>query len=379
MRLRAVPSLLILGSFLTGASANSAQPPKPLTGDRYDCQSQTPGFPNRADVSLAEALKLVQQRQDRWFVYHCSPTAKSTTQSISAQATAVTGVVTYRQRIALPPNAVVEVKLLDVSRADAPADTIAEQTISTNGQQVPIPFNLPYEASQIQSRNHYAVAARILVDGKLRWISTRRYAVLTFGHPSQVEVMVEPVTTQPAANRDRPADPTHIKTSGWGSWQPIDQMEKANIDSGFSNMELGGYLDFQNACAQATGQPTDTFPNWFRLSNLVNQIGTGQVEYGCWVKDQFITTFSSTAVKRDTKQPYCLQVIAKTPINVYKQPQSTAEQIRILRSRDTVQPGTLPANVMTVDGTNWIQIQSPVEGWVMQGPPEAPGNLRLCP
>lgn len=375
MRSRAVPTLLIFGTLLTGVSASSAQPSQPVKSDRYDCKSQIKTFPNRSDVSLAEALKLVQQRQDSWFVYHCSPT---TTQSLSAQAAAVTGTVTYRQRIALPPNAVVDVKLLDVSRADAPAETIAKQTISTHGQQVPIPFNLSYKANQIQPRHHYAVAARILVDGKLRWISTRRYAVLTFGHPSQVEVMVEPVSTQPAAKRDRPADPTSIQTGGWGAWQPIDQLEKAKIDSGFSNMELGGYLDFQNACAQATGQPMETFPNWFRLSNLVNQIGTGQVEYGCWVKDQFITTFSITAIKRDTKQPYCLQVIAKTPIDVYQQPQSTAEPIRTLRSGDKVQLDTLPANVMTVAGTNWIQIQSPVEGWVMQGQPEASGNLRLC-
>ena len=43
----------------------------------------------------------------------------------------VTGSVTYRERIALPPSAVVTVKLLDVSRADAPAELIAEQVIAT--------------------------------------------------------------------------------------------------------------------------------------------------------------------------------------------------------------------------------------------------------
>ena len=41
----------------------------------------------------------------------------------------VTGTISYRQRIALTPTAVVEVKLLDVSRAGAQAITIAEQTI----------------------------------------------------------------------------------------------------------------------------------------------------------------------------------------------------------------------------------------------------------
>ena len=41
----------------------------------------------------------------------------------------VTGSVTYRERIALPPTAVVQVRLVDVSRADAPAVLIAEQVI----------------------------------------------------------------------------------------------------------------------------------------------------------------------------------------------------------------------------------------------------------
>ena len=53
----------------------------------------------------------------------------------------VTGRVTYRQRIALPPDAVVVVRVLDVSRADAPSITVAEQRIPVE-HQVPIPFSL---------------------------------------------------------------------------------------------------------------------------------------------------------------------------------------------------------------------------------------------
>jgi len=51
----------------------------------------------------------------------------------------VTGTVTYLQRIAPPPDAVVDVTLADVSLQDAPALTIAEQTLTEPGQ-VPIPF-----------------------------------------------------------------------------------------------------------------------------------------------------------------------------------------------------------------------------------------------
>ncbi|MDQ3175872.1 MAG: YbaY family lipoprotein, partial [Acidobacteriota bacterium] len=46
----------------------------------------------------------------------------------------VTGTVTYRQRIAMPPGAVVEVSLLDVSRADAPAVVLDKLEIKPTTQ-----------------------------------------------------------------------------------------------------------------------------------------------------------------------------------------------------------------------------------------------------
>jgi heat shock protein HslJ/uncharacterized lipoprotein YbaY len=79
----------------------------------------------------------------------------------------VTGTVTYLQRRALPPNAVVEVKLLDVSRAGAPSVTIAEQVITSGGKQVPFPFEVRYESNRINERRRYVVRARILVGRKL--------------------------------------------------------------------------------------------------------------------------------------------------------------------------------------------------------------------
>jgi uncharacterized lipoprotein YbaY len=77
----------------------------------------------------------------------------------------------------LPPGAKIEVQLVDVSRADAPAIILAEQTIITDGQQVPIPFQLTYNPNQINPRYFYAVQARILINKQLRWINTDRYSV----------------------------------------------------------------------------------------------------------------------------------------------------------------------------------------------------------
>lgn len=105
----------------------------------------------------------------------------------------VTGTVRYLQRIALSPSAVVEVKLLDVSRADSAAVTIAEQVIRPAGRQVPIEFELRYDPRHIEEPRRYAIQARILEDGKLRFINTKAYPVITGGHPNTVDVIVNAV------------------------------------------------------------------------------------------------------------------------------------------------------------------------------------------
>jgi putative lipoprotein len=102
----------------------------------------------------------------------------------------VTGTVTYLSRIALPPDSVVVVRLVDVSRADAPADLIAEQRIATAGKQVPIGFELAYDPAAVDPRRIYAVQARIELQGQLRFISDRRYEVVTGGRPSNADLVL---------------------------------------------------------------------------------------------------------------------------------------------------------------------------------------------
>ncbi|GAB4131388.1 MAG: hypothetical protein Fur0046_00310 [Cyanobacteria bacterium J069] len=114
--------------------------------------------------------------------------------TLEPQAAAVTGTVTYLPRMALPPNALIEVSLADVSRADAPARILATQTIVAAGLQVPFSFELPYDPAQIDSRFSYAIQARITVDGQLRFINPTRTSVITNGNPTEsIEVVVDPV------------------------------------------------------------------------------------------------------------------------------------------------------------------------------------------
>lgn len=106
----------------------------------------------------------------------------------------LTGTITYRERVALPAGSVIEVKLQNVSNMDVPATVIAESTILTTGENVPIPFTLKYDPARIDARYSYSVSARILIDGELSWITTSNVPVLTGdAPPSDVEVLVSQV------------------------------------------------------------------------------------------------------------------------------------------------------------------------------------------
>jgi uncharacterized lipoprotein YbaY/heat shock protein HslJ len=102
----------------------------------------------------------------------------------------VTGTVSYRERIALPPEAEVRVTLLDVSRQDVAAVEIARQVIPTGGSQPPFDYAIPYDATEIDERLTYAIRAEIFVGGERQFLSTTHYPVLTQGNPPRVDVVV---------------------------------------------------------------------------------------------------------------------------------------------------------------------------------------------
>jgi len=127
------------------------------------------------------------------FAFLCGLLALSSCAQFDAQSARVTGTVTYRERIALPPSAVVKVQLVDVSRADAPAVVLGEQLISAEGRQVPFAFEIAYDPKRIEDRFTYAVQARIEVDGQLRFINDQRYPVLTRGAGQHVDLLLRAV------------------------------------------------------------------------------------------------------------------------------------------------------------------------------------------
>ena len=104
---------------------------------------------------------------------------------------AVTGRVVWRERIMLPPQTKVIVRLQDVSLADAPAKVISEAVIPA--QTPPVAFSLGYDPAQIPPTARIAVSARVEVDGQLRFINDTHIAVINGGPTKDVEVLVKGV------------------------------------------------------------------------------------------------------------------------------------------------------------------------------------------
>ncbi len=100
----------------------------------------------------------------------------------------VRGTVAYRERVALPPDAVVEVWMTDVSPLILIQALVAETTVLPEGRQVPLPFELRYDPSRIAPDHDYGVKAVIRSGGRILFQTETAYPVITKGNPTQVEL-----------------------------------------------------------------------------------------------------------------------------------------------------------------------------------------------
>ena len=117
-----------------------------------------------------------------------------------ATAASVSGMVWYLEGIPLPPDAVANVILVDVTSLDAPR-AIAAQTI-THVPQLPFPFTVNYDSSIINPEHTYSVQACIRFGDQLRFASAKSYPVITRGPNESVEVIVVPVESLQAGTTD---------------------------------------------------------------------------------------------------------------------------------------------------------------------------------
>ena len=140
-----------------------------------------------------------------------------------------------------------------------------------------------------------------------------------------------PLETQ--AEIGDPNGSNHQPQRGWTLWQRWNKLTDAKIDFGLSNMELGAGLELQNLCFGEVDTPNtdqkkqETY--WWRLTNEVNQIGSGEIEYGCWINNQFKGTSIATAYKTSLGTVPCLRVnnSVKNGLMIREEPKSNARQI----------------------------------------------------
>jgi uncharacterized lipoprotein YbaY len=118
----------------------------------------------------------------------------------------ITGTASYRQRTALPPDAVLHLTLRATEGGDSPARRggIAFQTIPSEGRQVPIPFWLCYATADLDPRGSYVLDATLSAGDSLLFRTDDPPRVATQGHASEVELVLDPVTAVPGA-----ASPPH--------------------------------------------------------------------------------------------------------------------------------------------------------------------------
>ncbi|MCA9229126.1 MAG: YbaY family lipoprotein [Planctomycetales bacterium] len=111
----------------------------------------------------------------------------------------LTGTITYRDRTALPRDAVATVELREVLRADLQPITIARQTI-TSATRVPIPFKLEFDPSEVNSSRNYVISARIESGGRQIYAMRQDLPVLGGKSPGDLQLLVESTASFPGGS-----------------------------------------------------------------------------------------------------------------------------------------------------------------------------------
>jgi putative lipoprotein len=116
----------------------------------------------------------------------------------------VRGTVSYRERMALPADAELDVWITDTTPGLPIAAVVtAEATVRPEGRQVPIPFELRYDPARIDPTHMYGLEAVLKAGGETLFETPDAIAVITKGSPSQVEVWLRRAvapTPPPAAD-----------------------------------------------------------------------------------------------------------------------------------------------------------------------------------
>lgn len=153
--------------------------------------SASPGGPGSAKLPFAARVSLPQGEVRTGC---CRPTGPDASFVAAGQAASpigrVTGTVAYRPRVALTPDSVLKVALVEGARPDAEGVVLSEVSFTRPGQ-APIAFELPYASARINPKRMYIVRATIEQAGEAKWVTTRSYPVITSDRPATVELVLD--------------------------------------------------------------------------------------------------------------------------------------------------------------------------------------------
>jgi putative lipoprotein len=169
-----------------------------------------------------------------------------------ATAQSIQGTATYRERMAMPANAVFEATLEDVSRTDAPAAIVAIERISSPGNP-PIAFTITYDPDRIAPDHRYAVRGKILVDGALLFTSDTAVPVLTRASPPTVSLLLRRASASQTASSAKPLTGTYWKAVELAGKSTPSQAGTREVHLQF---QVDGRASGFDGCNQMTGPYT---------------------------------------------------------------------------------------------------------------------------
>jgi uncharacterized lipoprotein YbaY len=113
-------------------------------------------------------------------------------------ATVIIGTISYRGATSFPKNAKVVLQLVDLSRPMTPASVISELTF-LDPKPVAWPYQLEYPAQAIDKSNLYGIFAKVVAGSEVLFATLQAAPVITQGHPSKRDLLLEPVPRRAAA------------------------------------------------------------------------------------------------------------------------------------------------------------------------------------
>lgn len=133
---------------------------------------------------------------------------QGTTEIENSTQGVVSGEVMYRERIALPPGSVVTIELQEMSVETQSVSVLAEETITTNGANVPIPFTVQYDVAAINEQSDYVLSVRIKNGEVISFATIDPYPVITKGNRETGVVVMLTQQTEVASD-NTPVPPTN--------------------------------------------------------------------------------------------------------------------------------------------------------------------------